>query len=431
MFHCVKVILNSFNGFKHEFISTKMSDSTNKKKVFNDPVYGFITIPYDVILDLIDHPWFQRLRRIHQLGQTHLVYPGAQHTRFHHALGAMHLTLRAIETLRFKGHEITGDEEEAVLCAILLHDIGHGPFSHTLEHSIVKGVSHEQISLNFMHRLNEEFSGRLDLAIQIFSNQYHKRYLSQLISGQLDMDRLDYLKRDSFYTGVTEGDVGSSRIIKMLNIKDGELVIDEKAIYSIENFIVSRRFMYWQVYLHKTVVAADAMLTNILKRARKIYQDGKLYASPALDYFMRNQIHQSDFTTDRNTLKRFALLDDSDIISAIKAWSEHDDKVLSTLCRNLMNRKIFKIEISKEAYSAGQIEKMQHEVATRFNISFESAADFTAYGIIENNAYNPVKDRINLLFKDGTCTDIAMASDNLNIKALAQPVKKYYRCYPK
>ncbi len=406
-------------------------ENTNKKKVFNDPVYGFITIPYDVLLDLIDHPWFQRLRRIRQLGQTHLVYPGALHTRFHHALGAMYLMIRAIETLRLKGHEVTVEEEKATLAAILLHDIGHGPFSHTLEHTIVEGVAHEELSLLFMTRMNEQMGGRLDMAIRIFRGEYEKKFLNQLISGQLDMDRLDYLKRDSFYTGVTEGDVGSNRIIKMLNVADGELVIDEKAVYSIENFIVSRRFMYWQVYLHKTVVSADAMLINILKRARKLSQHRQLFASPPLQRFLVHCYSLHDFQTDETLLLDFARLDDYDILCAIKVWTEDEDFILNTLCNQLLDRRLFRVEISKEAFTNEEKEKLVNELAKRFNISREDTAYFLVYGELVNNAYDPSHDRINLLYKDGSTKDIALASDNMNISALAKPVKKYYRCSPR
>lgn len=406
-------------------------ENKNKKKVFNDPVYGFITIPYEILLDLIDHPWFQRLRRIHQLGQTHLVYPGAMHSRFHHALGAMHLTMRAIETLRLKGHEISPEEEKATLIAILLHDIGHGPFSHTLEHTIVSGVSHEALSVLFMERLNEQFDGALSLAIDIFLDRYKKRFLHQLISGQLDMDRLDYLKRDSFYTGVTEGDVGSNRIIKMLNVKDDQLVIDEKAVYSIENFIVSRRFMYWQVYLHKTVVAADVMLIQILRRARKINANEMLFGTPSLLKFLGRTVTLDAFTKNDGLLNDFSMLDDSDILSAIKVWASHPDKVLSVLCRNLLNRKIFRIEIKKEPFNVGETNKIISDFANNLSLSIEDAGWLVQQGELVNNAYNPAQDRINLLFKDGTTLDIADASDNLNISALAKPIKKYYRCTPR
>jgi hypothetical protein len=407
------------------------AESINKKKVFNDPVYGFITIQYDVLLDLINHPWFQRLRRIHQLGQTNLVYPGAQHTRFHHALGAMHLTIRAIETLRLKGHEVTQEEEEAVLMAILLHDIGHGPFSHTLEHSIVEGVAHEEISLLFMDRLNTEFNGKLSLAIEIFRNHHPKRFLHQLISGQLDMDRLDYLKRDSFYTGVTEGDVGSNRIIKMLNVHNGELVIDEKAVYSIENFIVSRRFMYWQVYLHKTVVAADAMLINILRRARELSRTETLFATPFLQRFLKTRYALENFKRDSTLLEDFARLDDNDVLSAIKVWAMHADRVLSTLCTNLLNRALFRIEIVREPFSEEEKQLDLERLALKMKMDTDEARYFVVYGELVNNAYDPERDRINLLFKDGKTTDIALASDNLNISSLATPVKKYYRCTPR
>ena len=402
----------------------------NKKKIFNDPIYGFISIPDEFIFDLIEHPFFQRLRRIAQLGTTSLVYPGALHTRFHHVLGAMHLMTNAISTIRRKGHEITQDEERAVLIAILLHDIGHGPFSHALEYDIVNGVSHEDISSFFIERLSSEFDGELDLALLIFQNKYNKPFLHQLVSSQLDMDRLDYLNRDSFYTGVSEGIIGSERIIEMLNVHEGNLVLEEKGIYSVEKFIVARRLMYWQVYLHKTVVAGEFMLIHILRRAKQLVLKGeKLFASPALTYFLSNDIKLEDFKNNPEVLNTFALLDDYDILGAIKVWQHSSDKVLSELSSRLVNRKLFKIEIAKEAFSEERINKEKAIAQDRFGITNEEANHFVYSEKLTNNAYNQNKENINLLLKNGTVMDLSDASDNLNISALAHPVAKYCLCY--
>jgi HD superfamily phosphohydrolase len=402
----------------------------NKKKIFNDPIYGFIAIPDEFIFDLIEHPFFQRLRRIAQLGTTSLVYPGALHTRFHHVIGAMHLMSTAISVIRRKGHEITQDEERAVLIAILLHDIGHGPFSHALEYDIVNGVSHEDISSFFIERISQEFNGELDLALEVFQNKYHKPFLHQLVSSQLDMDRLDYLNRDSFYTGVSEGIIGSERIIEMMNVHEGNLVLEEKGIYSIEKFIVARRLMYWQVYLHKTVVAGEFMLIHILRRAKILSQQGeKLFASPALSYFLTNDIQLDDFKSNPEVLNTFALLDDYDILGAIKVWQHSDDKVLSTLSTRLVNRKLFKIEISKEKFSEERIQKEREIAKDRFGLTDEEAVYFVYSEVLTNNAYNQTKENINLLMKDGTVKDLSDASDNLNISALAKPVAKYCLCY--
>ncbi|MBX7093620.1 MAG: HD domain-containing protein [Flavobacteriales bacterium] len=398
----------------------------NKKKIFNDPVYGFVTIPYDLCLDIIDHPYFQRLRRIKQLGMSHMVYPGALHTRFHHAMGAMHLMTQAIETLRSKGNSISDEEAEAVTAAILLHDIGHGPFSHALENTIVEEVHHEEISLLFMERLNVEFKGKLDLTIKIFNNTYKKKFLHQLVSSQLDMDRLDYLNRDSFYTGVSEGVVGSERIIKMLDVHKDQLVVEEKGIYSIEKFIVARRLMYWQVYLHKTVVAAELMLINILKRAKELaMKKKKLWCSPALETFLYNRFNRIDFDMDQNLLDTFASLDDYDIMSAIKAWMHCDDRILKKLCTDFINRKLFRIRLEKTSISKEQIQEQKSLVMKRFHFSEQEAGYFVVSSSITNNAYNPKSDKIYLLFKNGQLNDIAESSDNLNISALAKPVKKH------
>ncbi len=402
----------------------------NKKKIINDPIYGFISIPDEFIFDLIEHPFFQRLRRIAQLGTTSLVYPGALHTRFHHVIGAMHLMTNAITTIRRKGHEITADEERAVLIAILLHDIGHGPFSHALEYDIVNGVSHEDISSFFIERISEEFDGKLDLALKIFQNVYKKPFLHQLVSSQLDMDRLDYLNRDSFYTGVSEGIIGSERIIEMLNVHEGNLVLEEKGIYSIEKFIVARRLMYWQVYLHKTVVAGEFMLIHILRRAKYLAQRGEnLFASPALSFFLTSDIQLDDFKKNPAVLNTFAQLDDYDILGAIKVWQTSSDKVLALLATRLVNRKLFKIEIGKEPFSNDRIQAEKELAMERFGLTEEESVYFVYSEVLTNNAYNQTKENINLLMKDGTVLDLSAASDNLNISALAQPVAKYCLCY--
>lgn len=402
----------------------------NKRKILNDPVYGFITLRYELLFDLIDHPYFQRLRRISQLGLSHLVYPGATHNRFHHAIGAMSLMQTAIDEIRSKGHEITDAEAEAVSAAILLHDIGHGPFSHALEHSLVKGVSHEDISVFIMNRLNEHFNGALDMAIEIFNDHYPKRFLHQLVSSQLDMDRLDYLRRDSFYSGVTEGKVSSARIIKMLNVVDDELVVEEKGIYSIEKFIVARRLMYWQVYLHKTVLSAEFMLVKILSRARVVNATAPLFASPALQRFLNNAYRREDFVADPDVLDAFCRLDDYDILGAIKVWQDHDDRVLSELCRRLVSRKLFKIDLRKKAFTKEEVDSKRRQVATSLNLSEEDADFFVILDRIDNRAYNTAANLIKILFKDGTLKDVASASDHLNLSALSEPVEKHFLCFP-
>lgn len=406
-------------------------NNKNKKKIFNDPVYGFISIPNEFIFDLIEHPYMQRLRRIRQLGMTHLVYPGALHTRFHHVLGAMHLMNLAVQVIRRKGHDITDEEEQAVLAAILLHDIGHGPFSHALEHDIVNGVSHEDISGFFMQRLESEFGDKLRLTREIFTNNYHKPFLYQLVSSQLDMDRMDYLNRDSFYTGVSEGVIGSDRIIEMLDVHNGNLVLEEKGIYSVEKFITARRLMYWQVYLHKTVVSAEHLLINTLKRAKKLSVEGKeLFASPALSFFLKHNITRSDFETTPNVLDTFALLDDYDIMGAIKVWQFCDDKILADLSKRLINRKLFKIKISKEPFSPADVNAKKAEIARKLDISVDETDYFIHSSRLVNNAYNQENQNINLLMKNGTIIDLTEASDNLNISALTQPVEKFFICYP-
>ena len=402
----------------------------NKKKIINDPIYGFISIPDEFIFDLIEHPFFQRLRRIAQLGTTSLVYPGALHTRFHHVIGAMHLMSLAIATIRKKGTVISPEEEQGALIAILLHDIGHGPYSHALEYDIVNKVSHESISSFFIERLSEEFGGKLDLALEIFQNSYPKQFLHQLVSSQLDMDRLDYLNRDSFYTGVSEGVIGSDRIIEMLNVNKGQLVLEEKGIYSVEKFIVARRLMYWQVYLHKTVVAGEFMLIHILRRAKELMIKGnELFASPALSFFLSNNINLEDFKSNPEVLNNFALLDDYDILGAIKVWQFSEDKVLALLSKRLVNRKLLKIEISKTPFSQERIDQELNIIQKQLSLSREEAKYFVYAEKLTNNAYNEDKENINLLFKNGETIELSKASDNLNISALAKPVEKYCLCY--
>ncbi|RUT73337.1 HD domain-containing protein [Ancylomarina longa] len=409
-----------------------------KKKIVNDPVHGFIHIPAGISYDLVEHRFFQRLRRIKQLGLTYLVFPGAFHNRFQHALGATYLMGLAIEVLRSKGNEITDAEAEAVNAAILLHDIGHGPFSHALEYSIVNGITHEEISDLFMNRLNDQFHGKLDLAIQIFQNKYPKRYLNQLVSSQLDMDRLDYLRRDSFFSGVTEGVVGSARIIKMLDVKDDRLVVEAKGIYSIEKFLIARRLMYWQVYLHKTVIAAEEMMVYILKRAKYLAEKGdELFATPALRYFLYNKIGLKEFENPekvyngRSALEVFADLDDDDIMVCIKVWADHHDGVLAYLCKCIRDRQLFRIEMQKVDYSPEYVDQIRLKIKNHFNCS-DHALDFLVIaGSISNHAYRSEDDRINILFKDGTQSDITEASDMLDVSVLSKKVEKFYLCYPK
>ena len=401
-------------------------------KIINDPVYGFIRIPSSLILELIEHPYFQRLRYIKQLGMTHLVYPGALHTRFHHAIGAMHLMQLAIETLRNKGQLINEEEEEGALIAILLHDIGHGPFSHALEHTIVSNISHETLSQWFMNKLNEQFAQQLTIAIAIFNHQYPKKFLSQLISGQLDLDRLDYLNRDSFFTGVAEGVVGFDRIIAMLDVKNNQLVIEEKGIYSVEKFLIARRLMYWQVYFHKTVIAAEQLLIKILKRAKYLALEGeKLFATPSLSYFLHQEIAYSDFLSNTNNLTHFSHLDDHDIFTAIKVWAEHTDPILSHLCHNLIYRHLYHIEIKNEPFSKAEIKNWEQKTLFKFMCAKEDISYFTFTDTIKNNAYNIGDTKISILSKNNNILDITQASDNTNLEALAKTVQKYFLCYDK
>lgn len=400
-------------------------------KILNDPIHGFITVPHPLLLRLIDHPWFQRLRYIKQLGLSHLVYPGALHTRFHHAIGAMHLMGLAIESLRVKGHAVTDEESLGAHVAILLHDIGHGPFSHALEHSIVDGISHEGVGALVMDKLNADFDGALDLGIAIFHDRYPKHMLHQLVSGQLDVDRMDYLNRDSFYTGVSEGVIGGDRIIKMLQVVDDRLVVEEKAIYSIEKFIVARRLMYWQVYLHKTVLACEQMLVQTLRRAKTLGLEGApLFGSPALLGFLRERRDRASFD-DPKVLADFMRLDDHDIMGAVKVWCDHPDKVLSQLANDLVHRHNLRIRLQNGPWNEVHIAELREKVAAQLGISTTDAAHFVITGSIVNNAYDPGKDRIELRYKDGTLRDIAEASDNLGIQALARPVTKWYLAWPR
>jgi len=398
--------------------------STNKLKIINDPVHGFIKIPYDILFDLIEHPLFQRLRRIRQLGLTHFVYPGANHTRFQHAVGAMYLMGLAIDVIRSKGHAITEEEATAVTIAILLHDIGHGPFSHSLEHSLIRSISHEEISLMLMEQLNHEFSGRLSMAIDIFRNNYHKKFLHQLVSSQLDMDRLDYLKRDSFFTGVIEGVIGSDRIIKMLNVLNDQLVVEEKGIYSIEKFLIARRLMYWQVYLHRTVIASEQLLVMMLKRAKALTSGGDvLFATPALAHFLleHNQV----------SLEQFALLDDNDILASAKVWCNISDRVLSMLANGVVNRKLFFVELNNRPFGAGRVAEITDRVADKLSIPAEEAQYLVVSESVSNFAYTDMDDRITIMDKKGNTRDIAEASDILNISVLSKTVRKYFLCYPR
>ncbi|WP_055444759.1 HD domain-containing protein [Lacinutrix himadriensis] len=402
----------------------------NKLKILNDPIYGFITIPNSLIFDLIEHKYFQRLRRITQMGMSYLVYPGAHHTRFQHAIGCMHLMQKAIQVLRFKGVEISTEEENALLIAILLHDIGHGPFSHAMEHSIVNNVSHEEISLLFMETLNKEFNGSLTLAINIFKGEYHRKFMCQLISSQIDMDRADYLKRDSFYTGVAEGNINSERLITMLNVVDDALVVEGKGIYSIEKFLVARRLMYWQVYLHKTSLSAEQLLIRVLKRAKELtFKGEKLDASRPLQYFLENEISLNNF--NKETLDTFAMLDDYDIVSAMKAWQFHDDFVLKNLCQMIINRDLLKVKLKKKKIKPEILKQHIQKLMDTHNITEAEAAYFVFTGEISNQAYQQKKQKINILYKNGKIEDIVKASDQLSLKALSKPVTKYYICYPK
>ena len=415
----------------------------NKKKIINDPVHGFISIPYNSTFDLIEHPYFQRLRRIKQLGLTSYVYPGACHTRFQHALGAAHLMGLAIDVLRSKGQEITDAEAEAAINAILLHDIGHGPFSHALENSIIEGVNHESLSLLFIERLNRQYNGALELSMRIFRNDYPKNFFHQLVTGQLDVDRLDYLKRDSFFTGVTEGVIGSDRIIKMLNVVNDKLVVESKGIYSIEKFLIARRLMFWQVYLHKAVLAAEMMMVKILQRAKQLCDSGvKLFADPDLEYFLYNHITETDFIQSsanvtcpghdgQTALDHFANLDDNNIISSAKIWKKHSDRTLSILCNSLIDRKLFRMIITDDPIHPQQVDKLRQAAREKYLINGDETDYFVHTGEISNNTYSSNDEKIQILFHGGQLKDIAEASDMLDLSVLTKVVRKNYLCYPK
>jgi uncharacterized protein len=409
----------------------------NKRKIINDPVYGFISIPGDFVFDLIEHPWFQRLRNIKQLGLTSFVYPGANHSRFQHGLGALHLMDMAISTLRSKGVSISQTEEEAACVAILLHDAGHGPFSHALENSIIDGITHEDLSLLLMRKLNETYSGKLDLAIEIFMGNYHRRFLHDLISGQMDMDRLDYLRRDCFFTGVIEGSVGSERIIRMLNVVDDSLVIEEKGIYSLEKFLIARRLMYWQVYMHKTVLSAECLLVNILKRAKTLALEGlDLYATPALRFFLYNRISREDLYADNNftpglVAANFTRLDDSDILVSAKYWADHSDKILSDLSRRMIQRDLYAIELQDLPFPGTRINELKSIAADLIKIEIEYEDYYAFTGSISNMTYTPEAPEVKILLKNGSTADISSVSDMFDHRSLSERITKYFLCYPK
>ena len=403
----------------------------NDAKIINDPVFGFIKIPRGLLLDIVQHPLMQRLTRIKQLGMANVVYPAAQHTRFQHSIGAFHLMSEAILSLQQKGHFIFDSEAEAVEAAILMHDIGHGPFSHVLENTLITGISHEKISLLMMEQINHEMEGALNLALKIFKGDYQKKFLHELISSQLDMDRLDYLRRDSFFTGVTEGNIGSARIIKMLDVVDDKLVVNSKGIYSIENYLTTRRLMYWQVYLHKTTVAFEKMLVNTLRRAKLLAHQGKeLFASPALRYFLYNDLDAAFFEAHQEeALRNYGLLDDSDIWCALKDWMSSDDQILSLLATNLINRHIFRVEIHEEPVTQERIDEVLKILMAYYGISREEASYLISVDIIEKDMYDVNDDRIDILYRDGTIRDIADASEILNVALLSKKIRKYYLCF--
>lgn len=405
-------------------------EKINKLKIFSDPIYGFITLPNTLIYDIVQHPEFQRLRRISQMGMAYLVFPGAHHTRFHHALGCLHLMQQCVSTLRIKGVSISEDEENGLYLAILLHDIGHGPFSHALEHSIIEEVSHEDISLAFMEKFNKIFDGKLSLAIEIFKATYPRKFMIQLVSSQLDMDRMDYLKRDSFFTGVAEGNISSQRIIQMMNVKDDVLVIEEKGIYSVENFLTARRLMYWQVYLHKTSLVTELILINVMKRARELIQNNqKLNCSTPLLYFLQHNVTKEDLYAD--ALNTFALLDDYDIISALKEWMNHEDYILRKLCTMIVNRDLPKIILSNDKFSSEETQNLVSRFLQTNKLTAVEAKYFIFKGKVKNQAYNKCLEPIRILKKDGSVEDVIDASDQLNLRALSKPVTKYYICFPK
>jgi len=403
--------------------------SRNKLKIINDPIYGFIHIPSTLVFDIIEHPYFQRLRRINQMGLSYLVFPGAKHTRFEHVLGCVFLMQKTVEMLRFKGVQISEKEAEGLYIAILLHDIGHGPFSHAMEHSIVEGISHEEISLRFMQELNKVFNGKLDTAIAIFQGTYPRKFMHQLISGQLDMDRADYLKRDSFYTGVAEGNINSERLISMLNVRNDELVVEEKGLYSVEKFLIARRLMYWQVYLHKTSVVAEQILIRLLKRAKELVQQGQeLTMSTALAFFVKNKISKDNFSQE--VLEMFARLDDTDIISAMKEWQFHPDVVLSKLSKMLLNRDLLKIKVRLNDFEEQKIKRLQ-KLSVAKGVGEKDMKYFVFTGVMTNRAYNPGKEIIKILTKNGRVVDLTKTSEAINLEPLSQVTERYYICYPK
>lgn len=403
----------------------------NGTKVINDPVFGFIKIPRGLLYDIVSHPLMQRLNRISQLGLTSVVYPGARHTRFQHSLGAFHLMSEAILSLQQKGQFIFDSEAEAVQAAILMHDIGHGPFSHVLENTLIQGISHEEISLLMMEQINQDLGNNLNLAINIFKDEYPKKFLHQLLSSQLDMDRLDYLRRDSFYTGVTEGNIGSARIIKMLNVVDDSLVVESKGIYSLENYLTTRRLMYWQVYLHKTTVAYEKVLLNMLKRVKFLTKGGRdIFASPALKYFLVNDVDAQWFSTHEEALRMYEELDDSDLWSAMKAWKHHDDKILATLATDMLNRKIFKVIVNEMPFTEEEITDTATQIAAEMGISTEEAKEYMMHvSNIGKDMYDVNDDSIAILYKDGSIKDISEASELLNVQLLSKKITKYYLCY--
>lgn len=399
-------------------------------KIINDPVFGFIKIRKGLLYDIVQHPLFQRLNRINQLGLASVVYPGARHTRFQHSIGALHLMTEAVKSLIEKGIYIFDSEAEAVKAAILMHDIGHGPFSHVLEDTLIHGISHEDISLMMMEKINKDMHGELNLAISIFKDEYPNKIFHQLISSQLDMDRLDYIRRDSFFTGVTEGNIGSARIIKMLNVKDDHLVVDAKGIYSIENFLTTRRLMYWQVYLHKTAVGYEKILVNTLLRAKHLSQSGKeIFATPALAYFLRHDVDAEWFATHPETLQMYADLDDSDIWSVMKVWKNSDDIILSTLAKDMLDRHLFKVEVSEEPPTPEHLAEIKKNISETIEISDEDTSYMMTLTEIGKDMYNPEDDSIGILFKDGIVKDISEASEILNVQLLSKKIRKYYLCY--
>lgn len=402
----------------------------NDSKIINDPVFGFIKIPHGLLLDIVNHPLMQRLTRIKQLGLTCVVYPAAQHTRFQHSIGAFHLMSEAVSSLMQKGIFIFDSEAEAIEAAILMHDIGHGPFSHVLENTLIHGISHEEISLMIMEQINQDMNGELNLAMKIFKDEYPKRFLHQLISSQLDMDRLDYLRRDSFFTGVTEGDIGSARIIKMLDVVDDQLVVNSKGIYSIENYLVARRLMYWSVYLHKTTVACEKMLLNVLLRAKDLVQQGiEVFAPPALHYFLRHHVDAPFFNSHPEALQNYEELDDSDIWSSLKVWCHHEDKILALLARDLIERRIFRVEVHEEQVSEDAIRELQEKLAAKVNASVDDARYLMSTNLIQKDMYDMNDDHISILGKDGSVRDITDASELFNIALLSKKNRKYYLCY--